>query len=185
MGYIESVLVPNIIDIFTAPLQYPDMIWITIPLIAVFIMMEFYQAIYKGEELGWENAVTNSLALFFVFLDMIRFIYQKYGWDFMYHENLVVTLPLIIFIGFMGLFLLVLTFFRDIPKKFAIFWASPLTVNYIAYFVIYSVYSEKMITLHVFLAAFIIYLALIILFSIFRFIFPKVKLAENLPRFTG
>ncbi len=180
--YLNDVFLPNLVDFLTAPVNYPEMIWMTIPLVAIFIIMEFYFARYK-DELGWGSATSNSLVLFFIFIDMIRHIYTKYGMDFAFQEHLIVTIPLVVFVGIMGLLLFIMNFFREMPKRVAFFISSPLTVNYIAYFAIFAVYTETIINTDILFAVFVFYLFLLVLFWIIKMAFPEAKIAENLPDF--
>lgn len=166
-----------------APFIYHGMLWMAIPLIINFLTMEFYFARYKTDELGWNTATGNSLVLFFVFLDTIRQIYSEYNWNFLFQENLSIALPAVLLVGFLGLFLFVLNFFREIPKSVAFFISSALTINYIAYFAVYAVYTEAQLGIHDLIAIAILFLLLMVLFWIFKMVFPEAKIAENLPKF--
>ena len=138
--YMNNVFFPNLADFITAPVRIPEMIWMVVPLVAIFFVMEFYFIRYKKEELGWSSATSNSLVLFFIFIDMVRHIYNLYGMDFIFQESLVFTIPIVVFVGLIGLTLFVMNFFRELPKKLAFFLASPLAINYLAYFALFLVY---------------------------------------------
>jgi len=183
MEYVNGVFIPNIGKFITAPIEYPQMIWMTIPLIVIFLVMEFYFARYKRDELGWGSATSNSLVLFFIFIDLIRQIYTQYGMDFIFQEELVVVIPIVVFVGLLGLTLMVMNLFREIPKRVAFFVSSPLTVNYIAYFAIFTVYSKIELDVHLFLSVFVLYLILLGFFWLLKWAFPEAKIAENMPRF--
>jgi len=182
VSYLNDMFFPNLVEFITAPANYLDMIWMTIPLVAIFLVMEFYFARYKFEELGWGSATSNSLVLFFIFIDATRHIYDLYGFDFIYQDQLAITIPIVVFVGLMGLTLFIMNFFRELPKRLAFFLSSPLTINYIAYTAIFLVYTEAMLDIHLFLAILILYLFLVLLFWLIKELFPEAKIAENLPK---
>jgi len=159
------------------------MLWMTIPLVAVFVTMELFFVRYRREDLGWNTAVTNSMVLIFVFIDLLRTVYNQYGWALVFQEELVVRIPLILLVGLLGVVLTVITFYRIIPKEAAFFLASPLTINYIAYFAIVSIYTEIPLDIHTLLVVLSFYCALLAGFWIVKIIFPGAKIAENLPDF--
>ncbi len=181
--YFVNIYVPRLVEFISAPVNFPNMLWMTIPLIVIFLTMELYFSRYKYDELGWNSAVTNSMVLIFIFLDLIRFLYTNYGWDMIYQESLVYTLPLVLFIGTLGLFLTVVTFFREIPKSLAFFFASPLTINYLAYFAIVMTYTTIPFNMHTIFAAITLYIFMLAFFWAVKVLFPEAKIAENLPDF--
>ena len=72
-----SALLYRINYIIFAPFNFPDMIWVAAPLLISLIMIELYFGRYSSEELGWNSAISNSLVLIFVALDLFRKVFDK------------------------------------------------------------------------------------------------------------
>ncbi|MBD3354899.1 hypothetical protein GF361_02850, partial [Candidatus Woesearchaeota archaeon] len=63
---ITDLTISRFMELVTAPYHHSELLWITIPLVAALILMDIYFGRYKKEELGWNTAVGNTLALAFV-----------------------------------------------------------------------------------------------------------------------
>lgn len=130
-------------ELLRAPIMQPDMFWIIIPLIVTFLVMTFYFGLYTKEELGWNTAVGNSLVLMFVFIDLLRkmYNYTTPGSIVNFVEN--ITLFVVIFFVIIEAILLFVSAFTHAwPRKIMFFIASPLPVNIQAYIIIALVYTR-------------------------------------------
>src|SRR3989344_25778 len=67
----------RVLEILQAPLIMKDMLFILLPLLVVLLIIELYFGRYKYEKLGWNTAVGNSLALFFVGMNLLYFLYTN------------------------------------------------------------------------------------------------------------
>jgi len=74
--YFQTEVYSRFIELVTAPYHHTELLWITIPLIIVVLLMEFYFGRYEKEELGWNTAVGNALVLLFVAMDLYRYVYE-------------------------------------------------------------------------------------------------------------
>ncbi|MBW2977379.1 hypothetical protein KY331_00895 [Candidatus Woesearchaeota archaeon] len=175
LNYIQDYLWPRFIELVTAPYNHKNMIWIITPMIIVLVLMELYFGRYKQEELGWNTAVGNSIVLFFVSIDLFRYLYEHNihleFWQFIF-ENLK-GLFVASIVGLSGIWMLLANFFHVLPKKLAFFISSSLPINVIAYVAIVTVYSEVPFDLITLNAGLILFIGLMLVFGLIHLIEPK------------
>jgi len=179
--YIKEFLWPRFIELVTAPYYHRDMIWIIIPMVIVLILMELYFGRYKKEKLGWNTAVGNSIVLFFVSIDLFRYVYEHNihleFWQFIF-ENLK-GLFVASIVGLSGIWMLIANFFHILPKKLAFFISSSLPINVIAYVAIVTVYSEVPFDLTTLTAGLVLFITLMLFFGLIHLIEPKYEYKEE------
>lgn len=149
------------------------MIWMVIPLIIVTIVMTFYFGMYKREQLGWNTAVSNSLVLIFVSIDLLRHIFNftMPGSVMNFAETPFKTLVAgLIFIE--GIALMFINMMHFLPKRISFAISSPLPINVTAYVVMTIVYTEMVFD-------WITLLAAIVLFFIIYIILKLLQLLER------
>jgi len=177
-GILETVsanpLVERFIELVTAPYYHQEMIWIVIPLIIALFLMQLYFGRYRKEQLGWNTAVGNSLALIFVTVDLFRRIYtaseSKVIVDVVFSDFGKSLVALII--GLLSLWLLFGDFFHLLPKKLAFFVSSSLPTTLIAYMGIVLVYTDVPLDRWTLLAGIWLLIVLVIFFAIIHVLEP-------------
>ena len=169
-----SIVGERLLHLLQAPLLNTEMIWIISPLIFTLLIMNFYFGIHKREELGWNTAVGNSLALIFVSMDLFRHIYtNSAGKTIMeiifgnFREVVVVGC-----IAMISFWLLFGEFFHLIPKQIAFLVSSSLPTTLIAYMGIILIYTNVPLDFITFLAGILMLIVLSIFFSIVHFLEP-------------
>ena len=173
------------LEIAKQPLINTEMLWILLPLLTALLLMELYFGRYKKEELGWNSAVSNSIILFFVGMNLCSFLYSK---------NMLIGLTVVpsdlvsiaaekTFIALIlileSISLIVLNFFHLVSRKFAFGISSALIMNFIGVISVVLVYSNihlDMITIPAILLLFIIMVAF---FSFLKIIEPKGEESEE------
>ena len=127
--YFKTEVFSRFVDLVTAPYYHRELLWITIPLIIVLLLMEFYFGRYEKEELGWNTAVGNALVLLFVAMDLYRHIYEQSVYkdflNFIFVESRGVFIASIVALE--GFWLLFANFFHILPKRFAFFASASLS----------------------------------------------------------
>ena len=159
----------RIFTIVKSPITNPDMLWLLIPLIASLILLEFYFGRYKEEELGWNTAFGNSLALIF-----ISVILAKHLYDHQLIYNMEKTSVVAALLG-LGIILALLDFYHALPKEFAFKLSAKLPIDFIAFAAIVLVFTSipaNWITAAAFLA---ILAGLVIIIGIIHKISPTVR----------
>jgi hypothetical protein len=138
-------------DLISAPFAHSHMQWIIFPLLLTFILTEFYFFRHTDEELGWNAALVNSLVLVFIAIDLTKTVFENktplevlslFGQSLTTGEYFSMFL-VITFIGGLGFALAIINYFHLLPRKFAYLLSSHPPINFIAYFAIVQVYSEK------------------------------------------
>ena len=177
LDYIRDFLWPRFVELVKAPSYNKDMIWIIIPMLTVLFLMELYFGRYRKEELGWNTAVGNSIVLFFVSIDLLRYVYEhNYDpafWTFVFSNLKGLFVAFIVGLG--GVWLLLANFFHLLPKRLAFFISGSLPINVIAYVAIAVVYSDVPFDLITMTAGLILFIILMLTFGLIHWIEPKYK----------
>ncbi|UZE93765.1 MAG: hypothetical protein IB618_03285 [Candidatus Pacearchaeota archaeon] len=180
-----NLMLERTVDILKQPLINTEMLWILLPLLVALFLMELYFGRYKEEKLGWNSAVSNSIVLFFVGMNLASFLYSK---------NMLVGLTTVApevlevasqktFIAFIilleSIFLLVLNFFHLVSKRFAFGLSSALIMNYIGVISIVLIYSNIPINLSLLPAVLFLFIVTVLFFWILQFLEPKAEEEEE------
>ncbi|MBN1502727.1 hypothetical protein JW930_04225 [Candidatus Woesearchaeota archaeon] len=158
---IEQILI-KIKDIILAPITHPEMIWISLPLLISLVLIELYFGKYSKEELGWNSALSNSMLLSFVGLDLFRKLFTISGNKLVFCSKILVALG-VTTVGFAFLYM---NFYHKLPKKLAFTLNSVIPTNLTAYFAQVLVYTEQELTLAALISFITIYLGTWLFFSI-------------------
>ena len=151
-------------ELLGAPFVNPNMLWIALPLLITLIVVELYFARYKEEKLGWNTALTNTLVLVFVSLNLFQHVFKTYsGGFFRVITSTGFFVPLLILV--LGILLFFADFFHWLPRKIAFIISAHLPVNITAYTAIVIVYNKIPLDVFTILA----WLMLIILLGIIFF----------------
>ena len=156
-----------------------EMLWILIPLLAALFLMEFYFGLHKTEKLGWNSAVSNSLVLFFVGLNLFSFLYARQmliGFTNIQPAvvNIAIKKSLIaFFIVIESVLLITLNFFHLVSEKFAFGLSSAMIMNFLGIMAVILIYSEIPINLIVLPAILIIFIAMTFFFLDYPFFRAK------------
>lgn len=169
----------RILEIVNAPLTNKEMLFTLIPLITVLFVIELYFGRYKYEKLGWNTAVGNSLALFFVGMNLLDFLYTR-EMLFVMQEKTIVAFIVVV----ESVFLLIINFFHIAPKEFAFGITSPLILNFIGSASIIIVYSDIPIDQYTFVAFFALFIALILTIKFLQSLeptaIPKTRVGKDI-----
>ena len=165
-----------------APFLIPEMLWIVAPIFVLVFLLTFYFTEYANEKYGWDDAFTNSIALFFVCIDSLRYIYhysEPASFDnFMLYPYHVMFVLLIMF---EGLFLTYSSFKHRLPIFLRKFITTPLGVYIQMYLLVVLVYTKTIPTLHTLGAIILLFASLSIILLVFSaYIRKKVMHVEDI-----
>ncbi|RME77749.1 hypothetical protein D6774_03355 [Candidatus Woesearchaeota archaeon] len=168
------LLLERIKDLLTVPITVPEVWWIISPMIISMLILSFYFGRYRGEELGWNSAVSNSLVLVFVSVDLFRYWFTHNDITTIF-QNVQVLYGLIgpLLVGFLGIWLLFFEFFHLIPKQIAFFIGSSIPINVIAYTAIANVYSGLPFDIYTLIAMIVLFFIVYSLFMLIRELIPQ------------
>ena len=135
-------LADNFIDFLIAPLRYPEMIWILIPLFGTVILMELYFGRYPREDIGYHAALENTMYLLFVSVDLIRYL--------IVNNQIMNTIKVyfIVFIVIYAFIMSILDFYHKLPRHVAFKTSSKSILGFTAYIAIIVVYSDILLNLN-------------------------------------
>ena len=162
-----------------------EMLWILIPLLVALFLMEFYFGIYTKEKLGWNSAVSNSLILFFVGINLCSFLYaQKMLIGFTTVDPAIFGIAIkksiiTFFIVVESILLITLNFFHLVSERFAFGISSTMIMNFLGAIAIVLVYSNIPLDIITIPATLIIFVAMAIFFWMIHFLEPKVEAEEE------
>lgn len=180
--FLQQEFIPRFVEFVAAPINHPEMLWMSIPLITVLVLMQFYFGVYKQEELGWNTAVGNSLVLIFIVIDLVRYMVTTYGFNYILLNPVFYPNLLLIFIlTILGFWLLLMNFFHWLPKKVAFFIASPLPINILAYMALVITYANIKLDIITISVAILLFVMLFLFFFLMKLILPKGKSEVDLP----
>jgi len=167
-------IIPRFLELVTAPYEHTELLWITIPLIIALVLMDIYFGRYKKEELGWNTAVGNTLALVFVAMDLFRQVWQRLAepslWNLFighFKDTLVI---LILALG--SLWLFIANFFHVLPKKMAFLISSSLPTTVFAYLGIVLIYTDIPLDKYTLLAGLVLFAFLLFVLKLIQFFVP-------------
>lgn len=179
----ETLLANNVIqkflDLIRTPMIHTEMIWTIIPLFTGLILMQLYFGRYRNEELGWNTAVGNSLALLFVSANLARHIYESTK-ELTFIDIILGDLNktmIVSGLALISLWLLFGDFFHLMPKKIAFWISSSLPTTLIAYMGMVLVYTDLPLDLTTLMAGILLFVLLTIIFGIIHFLEP-ISLSE-------
>ena len=116
------------LNIIFAPVYCPAMLWEVLPLIITVIIIVLYFGRYKKEELGWNSALTNSLALIYIGTNLLYYLYLETSVDFFSSYTLVA-----ISVALVGVLLAFLNYHHFLPQKISFGITSVLPINFAAF----------------------------------------------------
>ncbi len=181
IGAAINLVLEKSVELLKQLILNTDMLWILLPLLIALFLMELYFGRYKEEELGWNSAVSNSIVLFFVGMNLCSYLFSK---------NMLVGLTTVspeliqvasekTFIAFIvileSIFLLVLNFFHLVSKRFAFGISSSLIMNYIGVIGIILVYSNIPIDATIIPAILFLFIVAVLFFWIIQSLESKAE----------
>ncbi len=157
------------------------MLWLVAPLLITLFLVQTYFGRHKDEELGWNTAYGNSIVLIFVSVTLLHYIYQTFTYaELRLFSGTPFYKSLLVLGVFLYAFVLLLVDFRhSLPKKFAFFLSSSITVNVVSFVSIVLVYSNVPLDRITLVTAFCIFLIVKLFFKIFKWLIPATIEAEK------
>jgi len=162
-------------ELVKAPYLNTEMLWIALPLLITLVIVELYFGRYRGERLGWNTALTNTLVLIFVSLNLLQRIFKENNgnWvDMLSSSSFIIALVILV----LGIILFFVDFFHVVPKSLAFIFSAHLPINITAYTAIVLVYNKLPLDINTILAWVML---MVVLGGIFFFI----KLLEPKPKY--
>jgi len=167
--YLENEVGPIFVRLVLAPLEYPDMLWVSIPLVVSTLAMAFYFGTYVKEKLGWNTAFGNSLVLFFVAIDLMREVLSAPRVLSFIAGILSPNFFLALMVGAFAVVLATVDFLHKLPEQIAFFISAPLVLNLIAYVSMAIVYAGLPFTGATLISGLLLFLSFSVIIGVFKY----------------
>ncbi|MDD5418107.1 MAG: CPBP family intramembrane metalloprotease [Candidatus Nanoarchaeia archaeon] len=167
--YVLYSFLPRVYSIFSAPFTDPQMLWILTPLLITMVLMQLYFGRYRQEELGWNTAFGNSIALIFVSVNLLQRLVGLIGFEGLISDSRFYLISAILAIGAVQL---ILNFFHKLPKKYAFFIGSSAFVNILAFIVIVLVYTQISLDTTTLFASIAVFMILYFVLLMIKYLSP-------------
>lgn len=132
--FLLAQIIPRFVSFIEAPIHDTDMLYTVVPLLASLTLMEIYFGRNKTEELGWNTAFGNTVALFFVMANLVRYLLSKYPVDALINDAVPsYKLTLVGILSLEAAILIYFNYYHMLPKNLAFLISSSLPVNVTAF----------------------------------------------------
>ncbi|MFH0868161.1 MAG: hypothetical protein V1831_02525 [Candidatus Woesearchaeota archaeon] len=161
-------------EIFSAPLKDLSILWLLLPVILFWFILEIYFGRYKKERLGWNTALGNGLNLFWVVIISFRALFEK-GLELFSIDKLI----FVIFISVYSAFIIFVSFTHKLKERIFFLFASPTIVYYLSGIAILWIHGLITISFWVIIDLIILYIIILILETILKKIIPSNRVVED------
>jgi len=155
-------------EIFSAPFKDLTILWLLIPIILFWFILEIYFSRYKEEKLGWSSALGFGLSMFWIVVISFRTMFEN-NFELFSIDKLL----FIIFIAIYSGFIIYVSFTHKIKAKIFFLFTSPTIVYYLFGIAVLLVNNLLKITLWVIVDLIIFYIIIIIFEIIMKKIIPS------------
>lgn len=169
LGILWAEFVRTLIKFLYAPIIFPEILWITIPLVSAILLMELYFSRYSRESIGHHKSLENTIFLLFISFDLIRFAVTRDAPLI----KIILTIMMIIFFFAVAW----LDFFHRLPLSLFHKVSSKLVIAYVSYIMIVLMYSDMLVSLE-FYHIISVVLSVILIFGIIVFVRKMIALLE-------
>jgi hypothetical protein len=165
-------LLHTLVKFLYAPVLFPKMLWIVIPVILAILLMELYFWRYPRLNIDYHKSMENTIFLLFISFDLLRYVVMD-G----YHNAVKVFLCL----GFIvfNVIIALLDLYHKLPLSLFSRLSSKFVIAFFSYVVVVLVYSDLMDTFsllflaYIMLSVVIFFLLIVIIRKIFIILEPK------------
>ena len=155
-------------QIFSTPFKDPSVLWLLIPIIFIWFMLEIYFGIRKKEELGWNTALGNGISLFWIGMALMRQLFQE-------AELSIPSFLILIVIITYSLFISYLSFTHKLSAKITYNLSKPTPVYFLAFVAIVWTYGTLEITLAIALDLIILFFTLVGIVELIKYLLPEAQ----------
>jgi len=161
-GSSSITIADSMIELLRAPITEPSILWLILPLISLWVLLEIYFGKHKKEQLGWNSTLANGMSLIWVGLSITKTLFDNVVVNF--GERLIICL----FIIFYGMIVIYSSYKHKFSPKVTFVMGSPNVIYPLGIFAVILGYGVVSITLSAILAALILFFIFIIILLIVR-----------------
>lgn len=159
-------------QISTSLFKDATVLWLLVPILLFWVILEIYFDRYKKEELGWNTALGNGLSVFWIIIVCLKFLFQqqKFLWDKFLAIFLIFLYSILVIIN---------SFSHKLRKRWSFLLAGPTPVYFLSAVAVLWTYGALVITRWVLLDLFVIYILLVIIGLILKKVIPPAPAEES------
>ncbi|MBT5022683.1 hypothetical protein HOK51_10610 [Candidatus Woesearchaeota archaeon] len=124
------------LEILKAPFKDASAMWVLAPIIIIWVILIIYFDTHKKEELGWNTALGNGISLFWINVDLMRYMFSNSFANFTWSKFLIVLFVL----AYAG-FITYISFSHKFSPRITYMLAYPTPIYFLAFMAIIWVYG--------------------------------------------
>ena len=154
-------------EIFSAPFRDPSVLWLLIPIILFWIVIEIYFVKYKQEKIGWNTALGYGLSMFWIVVISFKTLFEN-NFELFSIDKLI----FLIIITAYSIFIIFVSFTHRLKEKIFFLFVSPNLIYYLFGIAILLVHGLISLGLWVIIDLIILYIIILIIEFILRKLIP-------------
>ncbi|MFO8015555.1 MAG: hypothetical protein R6U32_00475 [Candidatus Woesearchaeota archaeon] len=154
--------------ILKAPFVDLSALWLLAPLIIMWAVLELYFDLHKNEELGWNTALGNGISMFWISVNIMRYLFTENMEKFTWPRMVIISLLLLY-----SFFIAYISFSHKLSPKLTFKLASPTPVYYFSGIVILWAFGALKLSLWIIIDIIIIFGLLLLLVALLRKVLPE------------
>jgi len=155
-------------EIFSSPFRDLSILWLLIPIILFWLVMEVYFGRYKEEKLGWNSALGYGLSMFWIVVISFKTIFEN-NFELFSIDKLL----FVIFVAVYSVFIIFVSFTHRLKAKIFFLFTSPTIVYYLFAIALLLVNDLLNISLWVIIDLVILYIIILIFELILKKVIPS------------
>ena len=168
--------------IFITPWQHVDTLWIVLPLILILILIHIYYGRHRteAEQAQWSAGFGNGISLMWVCVILFRYLLVTHPIKEVWEDTMLFRSFLAVIVLCVWVFVLLLfNFYHILPKRVMAFFSGTDSVYISAYIIVSLVIGNFFIDKHVLIAAIVLFIILVLVFDLIKFVVPKSAVAKR------
>lgn len=113
-------------EIFSAPSRDLSILWLLVPIILFWFVLEIYFGRYKTEKLGWNSALGYGLSMFWIVVISFKTMFEN-NFELFSIDKLL----FVIFVAAYSIFIIYISFTHRLKEKIFFLFTSPTIVYYL------------------------------------------------------
>ena len=154
-------------EIFSSPFRDLSILWLLIPIILFWLVMEVYFGRYKEEKLGWNSALGYGLSMFWIVVISFKTIFEN-NFELFSIDKLL----FVIFVAVYSVFIIFVSFTHRLKAKIFFLFTSPTIVYYLFAIALLLVNDLLNISFWVIIDLVILYIIILIFELILKKLIP-------------
>jgi len=154
--------------IFRAPFKDLSALWMLIPLLIIWFILEIYFGTHKKEQLGWNTALGNGISMFWITVALMRNLFQNNfeAFTFLKFSGVFILFIYAIFISY-------ISFQHKFSAKVTYAISAPTPVYFISGVIVLWAYGALEIGLWIFVDLMILFLIVLGVVELLRKFLPE------------